>query len=406
MKVLHTADWHIGKILHKQPLRDELIMFFEWLVELIKTENIDLLLISGDIFDISNPASIDRQLYYGFLSQLIGMQVKVIVTGGNHDSIGVLNAPQGILESLNITVVGGAKENIEDELIEVRNENNELALVVAATPFLRDRDLRSRLIDSQYPNRVDAIRVGIKNHYAQLATVCKEKYSDVVTIAMGHLFTKGVSTSDSERDIHVGNAAAVDHSVFGEAFDYVALGHIHRPQRVEKNPFIRYSGSPIALSFSEREDNKSIVIITLNEKKIETPVVVPIPKFRALKKISGSLSKVTEALTEFKPNFALKSLVEIEVMEDVRNAQILSDVDDLVSTYSTNEDFAIIKARTLFKETDIDSSSLFKDGEEIGDLKPIDVFKKLLEHQEIEDETQAILKEAFQEILESVIQSK
>ena len=134
--------------------------------------------------------------------------------------------------------------------------------MIAAVPFLRDKDLRSKEIDSQFKNRAEAVREGIKNHYARLAEICEQKYPDLPTIAMGHLYAKGVLPSDSERDIHVGNAAAVNSSIFSSTFNYVALGHIHRPQIINKNNFIRYSGSPIALSFSEKSDDKSCLLYT------------------------------------------------------------------------------------------------------------------------------------------------
>ena len=93
MKILHTADWHIGKVLHKHPLSEDLRLFFDHLLEIIKEEKIELLLISGDIFDVANPAAKDRQLYYQFLKALVGRSIKIIITGGNHDSVAFLNAP-------------------------------------------------------------------------------------------------------------------------------------------------------------------------------------------------------------------------------------------------------------------------------------------------------------------------
>jgi len=133
LKVLHTADWHIGKVLHKYALREEFNLFLNWIYDYIEKEKIDLLLISGDIFDIANPAVKDRELYYQFLSQLIKLDIKVIITGGNHDSVGLLNAPQKVLDQLNINVIGGATENIENELIEIKNENGQIKLVVRIT---------------------------------------------------------------------------------------------------------------------------------------------------------------------------------------------------------------------------------------------------------------------------------
>lgn len=406
MKILHTADWHIGKVLHKQPLRDELVLFFDRLIDLIALEEIDLLLVSGDIFDLANPSVKDRKLYYQFLTSLIKLDIQVIITGGNHDAVGLLNAPQTILSELNITVIGGAEENLEDELVRIKNKKGEIELIVAAVPFLRDKDLRSKEIDSIYPNRTEAIRAGVKQHYADLATICEEQYKNIPVIAMGHLYAKGVSTSESERDIHIGNAAAVDSSIFSKTYDYVALGHIHRPQIVDKNPNIRYSGSPIALSFSEKSDNKSLVIVELENGELGEPKVVPIPKFRALTKFSGDLESTKETLRKYKPDFPLQSFVELEVQEDVYNAVTLAEVDELVAKHSEGYPFLILKARTTFKDKAVDTSALFEEGEHIEDLKAIDVFQKMMTHQQISEEQQSVLKEAFEEIMIMVNESE
>jgi exonuclease SbcD len=404
MKILHTADWHIGKVLHKYALRDELLLFFDWLVELIKSEQVDLLLVSGDIFDLANPAVVDREVYYKLLSRLIKLDVEVIITGGNHDAVGLLNAPQTVLNELKITVVGGAEEDLNDELIEVKNAEGELELVVAAVPFLRDKDLRSKEIDAQYANRTEAIREGVKKHYADLSDICAEKYPEIPIIAMGHLYAKGVTTSDSERDIHIGNAAAIDSSIFSDVYDYVALGHIHRPQIVDKSDYIRYSGSPIALSFSEKTDKKSLVIIEVSKGIVAAPQVIEIPKFRSLSKFSGDLETVKKKVEAFKPNYPLISFVEIEVTEQTFSALTLQEVDALVSKYQDSEQFIILKARTTFTEKAKDTAALFEEGEHIEDLQTIDVFEKMMAQQDIPSEDQITLKEAFLEIMELVNQ--
>lgn len=401
MKILHTADWHIGKILHKYSLNDELKLFFDWLIDLIVVESIDLLLVSGDIFDLANPAVKDRELYYQFLSRLIHLHIEVVITGGNHDSVGLLNAPKNILDALKITVVGGATEDIGKELIEIKNSTGVTHLVIAAVPFLRDKDLRSRETDIKYKNRTEAIREGIKNHYAQLAAICEDRYAQLPVIAMGHLYATGAVSSDSERDIHVGNAAAVEFTIFSDIFNYVALGHIHRPQVIGQNEYIRYSGSPVALSFSEKSDIKSLVVLTLEDGQLEEPRVVAIPKFRSLSKISGSLEAVKEKLVNFTPDFPLTSFVEIEVIEENFSSLILAEVEELVAMYNVEaSSFTILKARTSFKEGAKDTSSLFAQGDHIEDLRPVDVFVKLMEQQLIGQEQQAVLREAFIEILE------
>jgi len=403
MKILHTADWHIGKVLHKYPLQEEMLLFFEWLIALIKQEEIEVLLVSGDIFDLANPGAKDREVYYKLLSQLIPLNLHIVITGGNHDGIGVINAPKELLTSLNISVIGGAKENLSDELIEIKNNVGEIALVIAAVPFLRDRDLRSLHKDTQYKSRTDAIKAGIKDHYSQLATICKEKYPDTPSIAMGHLYAKGVSSSDSEREIHIGNTAAVEASIFPDHFDYIALGHIHRPQIIDKNEFIRYSGSPISLSFSEKEDKKGVLLIECIDGKIKSPKFLEIPKQRELKRFSGNLETIREKLKEYKHDLKLPSLVELEFKEEAYSSIRLAENENLLSEYQEAPHLVILKSRTHFSTGTQDTSILFESGENIEDLSPSDVFSKRLQLEDIDESKQGELKETFQQLLEMVI---
>ncbi len=399
MKILHTADWHIGKVLHKRSLQDEFILFSEWLLATIKNENIDLLLISGDIFDLANPSAKDRRLYYQLLRNLNELEIKIIITGGNHDSVGLLNAPKEILDILNVHVIGGALDPIEEELIPI--QISEEKLIVAAVPFLRDKDLRNAETDKLYANRTEAIREGIKKHYQSLAKICEDKFTNTPALAMGHLYAIGADPSDSERDIHVGNAAAIDASIF-TGFDYVALGHIHRPQIIGKNEMVRYSGSPIALSFSEKTDKKSVVIIELNNGKFSSPEIVEVPKFRELKKIVGDYTKVTESLKNYQPDYPLVSFVELEITEAAFSPLLLAKVEELKVGYHDHPDFTILKGRTFFQAGTKDTSDLFEAGENIEDLNPLDVFSKRIESETLNEEQKAGLKDAFIEILEMV----
>ncbi len=406
MKIIHTADWHIGKVLHKHPLADEINLFFEWLFKLIESEKVDLLLVSGDIFDLANPSAKDRQLYYGFLRKLVGKNLKIIITGGNHDSIGFLEAPKELLSELNINIVGGAINNIEEELIEVKDKNGKLELIVAAVPFLRDKDLRNSETDELYKNRTEAIREGIKTHYHTLGQICADKYPDIPAIAMGHLFAVGSEISDSERDIHIGNAAAIESSAFPKSFQYIALGHIHRPQIIGGSPYIRYSGSPIALSFSEKEDQKKIILLEINGLKLTAPKVIDVPKSRELKKFSGNLMEISAKLEKYKPDYPLVSFVELEIKEDSFSSKMLMDVEDLKANFSEGTAFKILKSKTTFKSGTKDTADLFKTGESIEDLSPKDVFEKRLDLENLEDELKESMKAAFQELLEAVQQNE
>jgi len=402
MKILHTADWHIGKVLHKHSLVPELEMFLDWLIQLIKDEGIDLLLISGDIFDVANPSVKDRGVYYRFLSRLIGTHTQVIITGGNHDSVGLIDAPQEILRHININVIGGAKHELKEELIQVIDHEGKLSLVVAAVPFLRDRDLRNLHDDKDFESRTDALKFGIAKHYESLAELCQDMYPDVPALAMGHLYAKGVTTSESERDIHIGNAAAIESSIFPDRFEYIALGHIHRPQIIGGNPMIRYSGSPIALSFSEKEDQKCVLITELKDGKFTIPEIVQVPKKRQLKKVNGTFDEVKDQLERYAPEFELQSFVEIDIEEEDFSAVLLSNVEQLISTYASSEIFTILKSKISFANGAKDTADLFKRGENIEDLRPIDVFEKLLENETLSEDKTEMIKDAFVELLESI----
>lgn len=406
MKILHTADWHIGKILHKHPLHDELILFFDWLLITLEQEKIDVLLVSGDVFDLANPSAKDRQLYYSFLKKLVSKNIRIIITGGNHDSIGFLNAPKELLQELNITIIGGATEELEDELIPIKNNQGTIECIIAAVPFLRDKDLRNSLTDELYTNRTEAIREGIKHHYANLRLISKSKYSNVPIIAMGHLYAVGSINSDSERDIHVGNAAAIDSEIFKGKYEYVALGHIHRPQRIGNSDYIRYSGSPIALSFSEKEDKKCVLIIEIENGNIKNPKIIYTPKSRELKKISGTLTEVQEKLEKYNPTYTLPSFVELEIQEEIFSTLTLAAVEDLKQKYNDNTSFKVLKGKTSFAQGTKDTSHLFTEGETIEDLMPVDVFKRKMESENIKEEIQEDIIKIFLELLEQVEQSE
>ena len=252
MRILHTADWHLGAHLIERDRLAEHAAFVDWLIETLRTEQIDALLLSGDVFDAANPPQDAVALYFDFLKRFADLKtVKAIITGGNHDSASHLNAPRDLLRRFDVHVFGHASA---DTLVDLGG------CVVAAVPFLRERDLRQATAGETIATVHEQVRTAIRDHYAAQLTAARTLAQGRPIIAMGHLTVLGATTSDSERDIHIGNLGSVGADVF-EGFDYTALGHLHRPQRVAGIETIRYSGSPIPLSFSEASDAKSVVII-------------------------------------------------------------------------------------------------------------------------------------------------
>ncbi|QYA27067.1 exonuclease subunit SbcD [Gramella sp. MT6] len=399
MKILHTADWHIGKKLHKHELREDFDLFINWLIEYIKSENIDVLLISGDIFDLANPSSEARKQYYQALIKLQKLNCKIIATGGNHDSPSMLDAPKDLMKALDMEVIGGLPTDLEETLIPVYNRNQEIELVVAAISYLRDADLRSGAGASNYEDRLEAIREGIKNIFNSAAEICQEKYPEIPVIAMGHLYTAGIETSESERDIQIGNLAAFQASQFGEYFKYVALGHIHKPQRVNAGIPVLYSGSPIPLSFSERKDEKRVLVLDI-EKGYE-PESINLPNFRQLIRLSGNLEELQLKLNSLEHKSELTSLIEVDLVEEQYDAQKIYALDSMVNDFN-REGFEIVKQRVQFRNRVKGAAELYKNEQHLEDLKPKDVFTELIARHEYSEQDRNEILAAFDEILEEV----
>jgi exonuclease SbcD len=383
-------------------MQDQLSLFFDWLIETIALEKVDVLLVSGDVFDYANPAAEDRTLYYSFLKRLVDSETKIIITGGNHDSAGFLNAPKEVLKELDIDIIGEATEDIKDEVVEVKNAQGEVCLVVAAVPFLKDKDLRHRSSDQKFENRTEAIKEGIKMHYEKIGAYIKSNYEGLPCIAMGHLYAVGSDPSESERDIHMGNQAAVGASIFSEVFDYVALGHIHRPQVIGRNEFIRYSGSPVPLSFSEKKDEKSVVVLQIENAKINKPRIIRVPKTRKLLRVTGSIAELNESLSELKKEHLLPTFIEIVAKEPIYSSLAIEQFETLKSSFEQSEEFVIVKAKIEFEEGAKDISSLYHETQGIQELKPMDVFLRKLEVESLDNETATQLKEGFLELLEMI----
>lgn len=398
MKILHTADWHIGKKLHKVDLHQDFTLFIDWLCEVIQRENIDVLLVSGDIFDFSNPSSESRTLYYQTLMKLKKFNLKIILTGGNHDSPNVLDAPKELLNQLDIHVVGSMPENPEDCLIPIL-KNNEVEIVVAAIPYLRSQDLKKQYKAEDYDSKIEAIQHSIAYHFQETAKTAKTKFPDKPLLGMGHLFAVGADLSDSERDIQIGNLAGLEAKHFGNLYDYIALGHIHKPQQLNAKTPIFYSGSPIPLSFSERKNDKRILVID-TETDFE-PQSLTVPKFRNLKLIKGNLNDIRTKLEQVENSEELDTLIEIQMQDIDFSATKNAELESLIENFST-ENCKIVKHKISYQNQPKGSADFYKTDDNIQDLKVSDVFRKKLDSTEETEVSKIELIDAFESILDEL----
>ena len=399
-RVLHTADWHLGKTLNDQSRDEEHELFLNWLLKIIDEGAGDVMVIAGDVFDSANPPQSAQTQYYNFVSQLYkNTNCSLIVTAGNHDSPLQLEAPRQVLQALNTHVVGFLPEDPAFRLIVLPSLENP-RLVIAAIPFLRDRDLRKGYAGQDEKDIQQALITGITKHYEETAeAAAKWSKEGVPILATGHLTVMGTSKSDSEREIHIGGLGAVSTDVFPDIFSYVALGHLHRPQTPSNR--VCYSGSPIALSFSEADDTKEVQILDFADGTLKEHIPIPVPVFRRLAQIRTSWDDLSETISSFNSDAGeLETWVEVVI----KDAGLSEDINETVQNLAARRDFKVLKvlreSATLPESMRIGDQS---DDEAIETLldDPTKVFEYQLEQEaNMNEDEKKELKIAFAQLLD------
>ena len=294
MKIIHTADWHIDQRLHERSRLDEHGQFLDWLLNTIQEHQVELLLVSGDIFDTALPSSDSTNLYYRFLYRLFDeTDAYTVITAGNHDSPRHLEAPREFLEMGRIYVVGTAEEPAKC-VVTLPRDNPRVA--VAAVPFLSESDLRHLSYETEV-DRNERYREWFKAFYADCVAAMP---AELPKILMGHLFVQGGQIGNSERNVQIGGATATHADDFPENVSYVALGHLHRPQTIKGTDYpIRYSGSPIPLRFNETGYRKKLYLLELsNDDTLIRDEEIEIPIFKELCTVEGDeVSVLSQAMT-------------------------------------------------------------------------------------------------------------
>ena len=397
MKIIHTSDWHLGKELHQTTLDEDHRLFIAWLITYITDNQIDVVLISGDIFDHANPSNEARKMYFGFLTQMAAQKVQVVITGGNHDSITMLESSRDLLGLLNVHVVAGMPEDKRKAIIPLHDKKGEITSICLALPFLRDKDLRSYAEGESQGERIDKLTKGIVSTDDDMHKLAEEmNVSRMPVIAMGHLYLQGASTSESEREVQLGNAAAVSSGDLSNMFDYLALGHIHRPQKFDGGR-VRYSGSPISLSFSERKDEKYIVVIEIKGHELEINNV-EVPKNRALVKIEGSWQEVKDKLEETPDSLTLPNLYDLEITAEI---SLIPEIESHLQLYRDRG--LKIARRKIIPPGSLASLSQQMDAYvDLSEMDPWEVFEKKMAGHAYTDEEKTILREVYRELLDEV----
>ena len=287
MRILHTSDWHIGHRLYERNRIEEHRQFLDWLLTTLQEKAVDVLLVAGDIFDTALPSSEVTDLYYQFLFRLYrDTHAHAVITAGNHDSPMRLAAPREFLKMGRVHVVGLASKPAEC-VFNLPSENPSVA--IAAVPYLSENELSHISFETE-PERAKRYRERLKVFYRQ----CLEWMPPgPPKILMGHLFVHGGKVGDSERNIQIGGAAAMQISDFPDDVAYVALGHLHRPHAISGASYpVQYAGSPLPLRFNEASYPKQVYLLNVPTSGGVWVESIEIPVFKELCTVTGNVDEV------------------------------------------------------------------------------------------------------------------
>ncbi|MDD4538428.1 MAG: exonuclease SbcCD subunit D C-terminal domain-containing protein [Lentisphaeria bacterium] len=398
LTILHTSDWHLGHTLMGRRRHDDFAHFLDWLDGAITEHGVDVLLVSGDIFDSSIPSNDAQSLYYDFLTKVwrAGVCRHVVVIAGNHDSPSLLNAPASLLKALNIHVVGCMTERIADEVIVLHKPE----LVVGAIPYLRERDIRIIGDNESAEDKEKQLIASTRDHIRAVCAEALAQRDKLATkppmVVMGHLYSSGSSVADGDGDgtrkLYVGSLVEIGADAYSAGCDYVALGHIHVPQAVGGKDHIRYSGSPLPMGFHEDAQQKGVNLIRFApERSIEQ---LPVPQFRRILSITGDrenlLSQVA-ALAKSGDRVWLEIIYDsTEPMGDLRdqlNKAVAGSHTEILCTKTARGQFHALNADVP--------------GESLEDLTPEEVFNRCLDSHDVPAAARPTLIAAYNEILQS-----
>ena len=401
MRVLHTSDWHIGRTLYGRKRYEEFEAFLTWLAETIQQNAIDALLVAGDVFDTSAPSNRAQELYYRFLCRVAASPCRhIVVVAGNHDSPSFLNAPKELLKALDVHVVGSSTASPEDEVLVLRNDQDTPELIVCAVPYLRDRDIRVAEAGESVEDKERKLIEGIRTHYAAVAALAEQKReelgADIPIVGTGHLFTAGGQTVDGDgvRELYVGSLAHVTAGIFPACFNYLALGHLHVPQKVNGSETIRYSGSPLPMGFGEAKQQKSVCQVEFHSTAASVQLI-DVPIFQKLERVKGDWEGISNRIIELS---ATDSQGWLEVIYD--GTEVIGDLRERLEAAISGTQMEILR----IKNNRIIDRVLGQIHEEetLDDLNVNDVFERCLAVHDVPEEQRPELLRAYQETVSSL----
>ena len=356
IRILHTADWHLGQTFFGYDRTEEHEVFLNWLAEEIRQKEIDALIIAGDVFDVSNPSAASQSMYYQFIYRVTAENpyLQIVIVAGNHDSAARLEAPLPLLQAMRTEVRGvvrkleGGEIDYDHLTVELKNRKGEVELLCMAVPFLRQGDYPAVQTEG------NPYAEGVRELYAQLLQrLWKRRTENQAILAIGHLQATGSEIAEkdySERTV-IGGLECVSPEAFSEQIAYTALGHIHKAQRVSGRENVRYAGSPIPMSFAEKHYHHGVVMVTFDGgcavdiERLECPKLIPLVSVPNGEPVSPEA--ILEALKELPETEVVAPYLEVKVLLEEPEPMLRQEIEDalanknyrlarIVSTYRTD----------------------------------------------------------------------
>lgn len=400
LHILHTSDWHLGRQLYGRSRYEEGRNFLDWLAGVVRERQIAAVVVAGDIFDTTTPGNRAQELYYGFLHTVATTSCcrHVIVTAGNHDSPSFLEAPRALLRAMHVHVVGFGKSP-EKEVLVLKDAQGIPELIVCAVPYLRDREIRSVSAGESLDDKISSLLQGIRCHYdavARHALHVREELGGRLPVVMtGHLFAAGgtVLEGDGVRELYVGSLAHISADIFPAWVDYVALGHLHVPQKVGGMMHRRYSGSPLPMGFGEAGQQKSVCLVGLEEGKEADVELLPVPVFQHIEQIRGDWTAIAGRLSAL-------SMADMPVWLEIvyEGEELLGDLRRRVEEAVDGTRLEVLRIKNQRAARDLPGLSV-EESDDLAQLDERDVFERCMEAYQIAPDRRPGLRQTYAEVL-------
>jgi len=408
LRIFHTADWHLGHHLHGVSRHFEQQQFLNWLLQTLQDRQADALIIAGDIFDTANPSAAAQAQLYEFLVKARTQQphLDIVLIGGNHDSASRLDAPSPILKALGVHVIGGLARKQDGKIdwqrliVPLTDAQGAVKVWCGAMPFLRNADLPNN------DGADDPLIAGVKDLYGQLFEALQQKADNGERLILtGHCYmVNGCVSELSERKILGGNQHALPADIFPYDIAYVALGHLHLAQKVGPHEHIRYSGSPIPLSFDEAGYRHQVLQVDIGDGQVET-IAVQIPRSVEMIRIPDGkdfavLNDVIAQLRNLELDRSLPiertPFVELRIRLDKPEPGLRQQIEEAIAGLPLR----LLKISTAYRGSQHSLADIDIE-QRLEELQPLDVFQRCYQNR-YDQEAPEALTALFSELVESV----